>query len=92
MCMKTAQSVSGPVPSSNVVLECARKDRVAKLWKERGWAFLPVGADGLLQKLDYIHANPVRAQLVETAEEWEFSSARWYAETKGPLMMDTLEG
>ena len=31
------------------------------------------------QMIEYIHANPVRRGLVATAEEWEWSSARWYA-------------
>ena len=30
------------------------------------------------QKLDYIHMNPVRAGLVETADQWLYSSARAY--------------
>jgi len=30
------------------------------------------------QKMDYIHLNPVRAGLVETADEWPYSSARTY--------------
>jgi REP element-mobilizing transposase RayT len=30
------------------------------------------------QKMDYIHMNPVKAGLVETADEWPFSSARAY--------------
>ncbi len=29
--------------------------------------------------IDYIHANPVRRGLVERVEDWEWSSARWYA-------------
>ena len=29
--------------------------------------------------IEYIHANPVRRGLVERAEDWEWSSARWYA-------------
>ena len=29
----------------------------------------------MLQKLDYIHANPVRRGLVTTAEHWRYSSA-----------------
>jgi REP-associated tyrosine transposase len=29
--------------------------------------------------IEYIHANPVRRGLVAAAEEWEWSSARWYA-------------
>jgi hypothetical protein len=47
--------------------------------------------DGLIQKLNHIHANPVRSQLVSRAEDWEFSSARWYAEEKGPLTIDVLD-
>jgi REP element-mobilizing transposase RayT len=30
------------------------------------------------QKIDYIHLNPVRAELVKKAEEWPYSSARAY--------------
>lgn len=30
------------------------------------------------QKMDYIHMNPVRAGLVETADQWQYSSARAY--------------
>jgi len=33
----------------------------------------------LRSMIDYIHANPVRRGLVERAEDWEWSSARWYA-------------
>jgi putative transposase len=29
--------------------------------------------------IDYFHANPVRRGLVERPEDWEWSSARWYA-------------
>ena len=30
------------------------------------------------QKMDYIHLNPVRAEMVKTADEWPYSSARAY--------------
>ncbi len=36
------------------------------------------------QKLNYIHLNPVRAGLVEKAEDWLYSSARDY------MLMDSL--
>ena len=36
-------------------------------------------ADTLGAIIDYIHANPVRRGLVARAEDWEWSSARWYA-------------
>jgi len=35
--------------------------------------------DTLHFMIDYIHANPVRRGLVSHPEEWEWSSARWYA-------------
>jgi putative transposase len=47
--------------------------------------------DGLMQKLEYIHQNPVRRGLVETAEQWEFSSASWYTEGEAPIRIDDLD-
>jgi putative transposase len=39
--------------------------------------------------IDYIHANPVRRGLVARAEQWEWSSARWYAGIRPvPISMD----
>jgi putative transposase len=61
------------------------------IWKERGRAFPVSERDTLLQKLNYIHANPVRAGLVERAEDWEFSSASWYSSGAGPLTIDEVQ-
>jgi putative transposase len=36
-------------------------------------------SEALRGGIDYIHANPVRRGLVARAEDWEWSSARWYA-------------
>ncbi len=36
-------------------------------------------AEALCAVIDYIHANPVRRGLAAAAEDWEWSSARWYA-------------
>ena len=36
-------------------------------------------AAALRAVIDYIHANPVRCGLVARAEDWEWSSAHWYA-------------
>ena len=38
-----------------------------------------ISTEALRAVIDYIHANPVRRGLVTSAEEWEWSSARWYA-------------
>jgi putative transposase len=37
------------------------------------------GTVALRTMIEYIHANPVRRGLVARAEDWEWSSARWYA-------------
>jgi putative transposase len=41
------------------------------------------------QMIEYIHANPVRRGLVADAEDWPWSSARWYAGIRPvPIEMD----
>jgi putative transposase len=48
-------------------------------------------ADTLRQKLDYMHQNPVRKGHCARAEDWEFSSASWYADGSGPLRIDEFD-
>ena len=40
--------------------------------------------------LEYMHMNPVRRGLVEDPLTWCWSSARWFADGKGPLAMDEI--
>ena len=41
------------------------------------------------QKINYIHANPVKAKLVNTAKDYKWSSFRaFYAESSEPLPVD----
>jgi putative transposase len=55
-----------------------KKNQVFKLWTDR-FDDLVIDRDETLSvKLEYIHNNPVKAGLVEEAEDWEFSSARNY--------------
>jgi len=42
------------------------------------------------QKLDYIHQNPVRAGIVDNAEDFIYSSARNYTGVKGRIEVDFL--
>lgn len=52
------------------------------------------GEDALMQKVNYIHLNPVRAGLVEHPDEYIFSSARqWHGKAieNEPLMTDHRE-
>jgi REP element-mobilizing transposase RayT len=49
-----------------------------KVWQE---GFHPIAidtADFFLQKLEYLHDNPVRKGFVDQAEHWKYSSARNY--------------
>ncbi len=45
----------------------------------------------LRQMIDYIHANPVRKNLVERPRDWKWSSAAWYDDrTEVPLRVDPI--
>jgi putative transposase len=69
----------------------AGKGKTARVWKERGRAFPVTQTDGLLQKLNYMHENPVRAELVALPEDWIYSSAAWYLRRTGPLAIDSVD-
>ena len=43
----------------------------------------------LIQKIDYIHNNPVRRGYVDEAREWRYSSARNYGRMEGLLEVKT---
>ena len=49
-----------------------------KVWQDSFWEQCIYTEDFLKQKLDYIHLNPVRAGLVETAADYPYSSFRNY--------------
>jgi len=42
------------------------------------------------ETLDYIHQNPVRKGLVESATDWTWSSAGWYVNRTGPISIDEV--
>lgn len=66
----------------------ARNDSKAyqyTFWQE-GYEPKEIHTNGFLQqKIDYIHDNPVRAEIVETPESYLYSSAQDYAGMKGLL-------
>ena len=41
----------------------------------------------ILKVIDYIHSNPVRRGLAVRPEDWDWSSARWYAGVR-PVLLD----
>lgn len=49
-----------------------------RFWQPKSYTFHIYSSAKLHEKLNYIHLNPVRAGLVTRAEDWAWSSARWY--------------
>jgi len=55
-----------------------QRDRVNPFWERRPFKAEMPNRKVVEQKLDYIHYNPVKADLVELPEDDWFSSARFY--------------
>jgi putative transposase len=68
----------------------AKDGRQYRLWQAGGGHDRNLyTVEAVHQMLEYIHNNPVRRGLVESALEWEWSSARdWHGKDAGPLRID----
>jgi REP element-mobilizing transposase RayT len=60
-----------------------KKIKDYKFWQDGNASREIDTADKMMQKLEYIHENPVKAEIVENAEEYIYSSAKNYAGEKG---------
>src|SRR6266478_607617 len=49
------------------------------LWQHDSDVFSVTSESTFMQKVNYIHLNPVRAGLVERVEEYRWSSVRWWS-------------
>jgi len=61
------------------------------LWQHDSDVFSIVSESTFMQKVDYIHQNPVRAKLAERAGDYLWSSARFWQKCSGenePLSVD----
>ena len=56
-----------------------KREQKYKVWKDGYHAEILYSRKFLLQKLHYIHNNPVKARIVDNPEHYLFSSARNYA-------------
>jgi len=61
-----------------------------KLWQDTSHPILLDNNYLIDQKINYIHQNPVRALIVQNAEDFIFSSACDYAGTKGIVNIETI--
>jgi REP element-mobilizing transposase RayT len=59
-------------------LKVNKYDRTLQVWKRRSLSIELFTEKTFMQKLEYIHDNPVKAGLVEYPEEYLYSSARFY--------------
>ncbi|WP_310687310.1 REP-associated tyrosine transposase [Aliifodinibius sp. S!AR15-10] len=53
-----------------------------QIWQEGFHPKQIIGDDMMIQKLEYIHQNPVRRGYVDNPEDWRYSSARNYLESE----------
>lgn len=94
----TARRVIDHLKANNFTISLEKLRRETKkreykysLWEHHPNAFSVNNETTLMQKVDYVHQNPVRAGLVERAEDYLYSSARiWHRKSleKEPLTVD----
>lgn len=65
-----------------------KQDREHQFWQEGVHAELVFSEAMMRQKLDYIHANPVKRGYVALPEHWRYSSAANYAGLDGLIEVD----
>ncbi|MBX9788877.1 MAG: transposase [Pirellulales bacterium] len=59
---------------------------VFRFWQEGpGYDRNLTSGDALLQAIDYVHQNPTRRRLSGRAEDWPWSSARWFRDPEGAV-------
>ena len=78
----TAQKIKEDLKLTNPLLletfKVDAKDRTYQLWKRNALSVDLFTPKVLQQKIDYIHANPVKAGLCLYPEDYQYSSARFY--------------
>jgi len=62
-----------------IVSQKLKKCATTSFWQPRYYDFNVYSEEKLIEKLDYMHRNPVQRGLVTHPEDWRWSSARHYA-------------
>ena len=65
-----------------------KSDREYQFWQEGVHAEMVFSEEIMLEKLTYIHGNPVKRGYVDRAEHWRYSSARNYDGQEGLIDVD----
>jgi putative transposase len=64
--------------------------QLRRFWQRRYYDFNLYTQAKLKEKLEYMHANPVKEKLVEHPRNWPWSSWSYYATGEGLLKMDAV--
>jgi putative transposase len=70
-----------------------RGDEIEHLFWQSGGGYdrNMISSKALMASIDYLHMNPVRKELVETAADWKWSSAAWYIKGEAiPISVDPI--
>jgi len=67
-----------------------KKTAQYQLWQEGIQPKLIQDEKMMLQKIEYIHYNPVKRGYVDEAKHWRYSSARDYHDIKGLIDVERL--
>jgi putative transposase len=59
-------------------LSVSRRSERGRFWQARYYDFNVYSEDKRVEKIDYMHWNPVKRGLVERMEDWKWSSYRFY--------------
>ena len=68
-----------------------KKNQDYQLWQEGSHPQAITNEAILLQKLEYIHNNPIKRGYVDEPDHWRYSSYRNYMGSSGILKIDVLE-
>jgi putative transposase len=75
----TAQQIKFQLDANELEkYKSTQKDRAFHFWERRAWRAELLTREVLEQKLDYIHQNPVKANLVKIEEDYKYSSVDFY--------------
>jgi REP element-mobilizing transposase RayT len=64
--------------------------QINQIWTHENHAELIYSPRFIVQKINYIHENPVRAGIVEKAEDYLYSSARNYADLSSEMKITSV--
>jgi putative transposase len=72
-------------------LSVVRRSKQNPFWQARYYDFNVFSEAKRIEKLEYMHANPIKRGLVDAAEDWRWSSYRSYrTREEGPVRIEPL--